>query len=71
MTNYYHTIYTMNDIENRIPFSKKSRESNERTEVRVEQDKQQSKTREKLLKKIQRAKEIDEMMTFSKNLKLR
>jgi hypothetical protein len=61
----------MNAIENRIPFSKRNTDSNERTEVRVEQDKQQSKTREKLLKKIQTANEIDEMMTFSKNLKLR
>jgi hypothetical protein len=61
----------MNTIENIIPFSK---ESKERTEDRVEQDKpcsHGSKTREKLLKKINRANEIEEMMTFSKNLKLR
>jgi hypothetical protein len=61
----------MNTIENIIPFSK---ESKERTEDPVKHDKpcsQCSKTREKLLKKIKRANEIDEMMTFSKNLKLR
>ena len=64
----------MNVIENRIPFSKGTTESKERNEDTVKHDKpcsQCSKTREKLLKKIKRANEIEEMMTFSKNLKLR
>ena len=61
----------MNTIENKIPFSK---ESKEKTEDIIKPDNkcsQFSKIREKLLKKIKRANEIEEMMTFSKSLKLR
>jgi hypothetical protein len=61
----------MNTIENKIPFTTAPVSSEEPTEDLTKKEIPESKTREKLLKKIKRAKEIDEMMTFSKNLKLR
>lgn len=62
----------MNTIENKIPFTTAAPvSSEERTEDLDKKETHESKTRGKLLKKIKRAKEIDEMMTFSKNLKLR
>jgi len=61
----------MNTIENKIPFTTAPVSCEERTEDLTKKETHKSKTREKLLTKIKRAKEIDEMMTFSKNLKLR
>lgn len=76
----------MNTIENKIPFTTTTiqccsfcskpghdiRNCNDIcTEDLTKKEIHESKTRGKLLKKIKRAKEIEEMMTFSKNLKLR
>ena len=76
----------MNTIENKIPFATTStrrcsfcsklghdiRNCNDIcTEPLTKKETQESKTREKLLKKIKIANDINDIMTLSKNIKLR
>jgi hypothetical protein len=77
-------VYTMLTIENKIPFantrccsfcSKPGHDIRNCNDIHNEdlskKETQESKTREKLLKKIKIANEINDIMTLSINLKLR